>query len=367
MNNWLIALITTLLFTVSMWIPAARSASKLPIVRIGIVRDGPPGRLPDLTPLVKEEILRLTSREFDVRFPAAKSIEGNWEQVKIERSVDKLLADPEVDLVITLGYLATNYVCHKGNLPKPVVAPIVADAKLQNLPLKNGASGVKNLSYIDSFVSFERDIRVFREMVPFRSLVVLTQMDALEYIPWLEKYFRRIAQEYTIDINIVPVEFSADEALAAFPSDTDAVYLFPLAQLPPGEFRKLLYGLILRRLPSFSLLGGEDVEAGVLASVAPKDQFLRITRRIALNVQRILLGEEASSLKVAFPLGEKLTINMATGRAIGFYPSWSALTEAELLNEKVERVERRLSLESAVRESIAANLGALCFAASGGS
>jgi outer membrane protein TolC len=356
MNNWLIALITTLLFTVSMWIPAARSASKLPIVRIGIVRDGPPGRLPDLTPLVKEEILRLTSREFDVRFPAAKSIEGNWEQVKIERSVDKLLADPEVDLVITLGYLATNYVCHKGNLPKPVVAPIVADAKLQNLPLKNGASGVKNLSYIDSFVSFERDIRVFREMVPFRSLVVLTQMDALEYIPWLEKYFRRIAQEYTIDINIVPVEFSADEALAAFPSDTDAVYLFPLAQLPPGEFRKLLYGLILRRLPSFSLLGGEDVEAGVLASVAPKDQFLRITRRIALNVQRILLGEEASSLKVAFPLGEKLTINMATGRAIGFYPSWSALTEAELLNEKVERVERRLSLESAVRESIAANL-----------
>ncbi len=59
---------------------------------------------------------------------------------------------------------------------------------------------------------------------------------------------------------------------------------------------------------------------------------------------------------MAFPLGEKLTINMATGRAIGFYPSWSALTEAELLNEQVERVERRLSLESAVRESIAANL-----------
>jgi outer membrane protein TolC len=59
---------------------------------------------------------------------------------------------------------------------------------------------------------------------------------------------------------------------------------------------------------------------------------------------------------VAFPLGEKLTINMATGRAIGFYPSWSALTEAVLLNEKVERVERRLSLQSAVRESIAANL-----------
>jgi outer membrane protein len=356
MNKWFIVLITTLLCVVSMWVPDARSARKLPIVRIGIVRDGPPGRLPDITPLVKEEILKLTSGEFDVRFPEAKFIQANWEKGEIERSVDKLLADPEVDLVITLGYLATNYVCHKEELPKPVVAPIVADAKLQNLPLKEGASGVKNLTYINSFVSGERDIKVFREMVPFRKLVVLTNSNALESIPWLEKKFREIASEYTIDIDIVPVELSADQALAAFPSDTDAVYLMPLAHITPGEFRKLIYGMILRKLPSFSMLGRNDVEAGVLASVAPKDQFLRITRRIALNVQRILLGENASTLKVAFPLGEKLTINMATGRAIGFYPSWSALTEADLLNEEVERVERRLSLESAVRESLAANL-----------
>jgi outer membrane protein TolC len=306
--------------------------------------------------MVKEEILRVTAREFDVRFPAQMTVHGNWRVADIKRAVDTLLADPKVDLVITLGQIATNYVCHKGKLPKPVVAPIVVDAKLQNLPLKDGSSGVKNLSYIDPFVSFERDIRVFREMVPFRSLVVLPSRNAVEAIPWFEKKFRRIAQEYTIDINIVPVEFSADQALAALPSDTDAVYLFPIPQLPPGEFRKLIYGLILRKLPSFSLLGGEDVEAGVLASAAPKSEISRLTRRIALNVQRILLGEKASTLRVAFPVGEKLTINMATGRAIGFYPSWSALTEAELLNEQVERVERRLSLERAVREDIAANL-----------
>ena len=356
MNNWLIALITILLFTVAVWIPDALSAAKPPIVRIGIVQDGPEGRLPDIRGMVKEEILRVTAREFDVRFPDQMTVHGNWKGADIKRAVDTLLADPKVDLVITLGHLATNYVCQKGKLPKPVVAAVVVDAKLQNLPLKDGSSGVKNLSYIDPFISFERDIRVFREMVPFRSLVVLTSRNAVESIPWLEKYFRRIAQEYTIDINIVPVEFSADQALAAFPSDTDAVYLFPLAQLPPGEFRKLLYGLILRKLPSFSLLGGADVEAGVLASAAPKSEISRLTRRIALNVQRILLGEKASTLKVAFPVGEKLTINMATGRAIGFYPSWSALTEAELLNEQVERVERKLSLESAVREAIAANL-----------
>lgn len=356
MNNWLIGLTAILLLVFAMWTPDGLSASKPPIVRIGIVHDGPTGRLPDIKGMVTEEILRITEREFDVRFPARMTVHGNWKIADIKMAVDTLLVDPKVDLVITLGNLATNYVCHRGKLPKPVVAAVVVDAKLQNLPLKDGASGVKNLSYIDPFISFRRDIRVFREMVPFHSLVVLLHKEALESIPWLEKKFRRIAQEYTIDIHIVPVEFSADQALAAFPSDTDAVYLFPLSQLAPGKFRKLLYGLILRKLPSFSLLGGEDVEAGVLASASPVSEIPRLTRRIALNVHRILLGEKASTLRVAFPIGEKLTINMATGRAIGFYPSWSALTEAELLNEQVERVERRLSLESAVREAIAANL-----------
>ena len=110
------------------------------------------------------------------------------------------------------------------------------------------------------------------------------------------------------------------------------------------------------RLPSFSMLGRDDVEAGLLASIAPQYLLRRIGRRIALNTQRIILGEDPSTFKVAFPLGEKLTINMATGRAIGFYPSWSALTEADLLNERVEEVQRRYTLESAVRGAIESNL-----------
>jgi outer membrane protein TolC len=47
---------------------------------------------------------------------------------------------------------------------------------------------------------------------------------------------------------------------------------------------------------------------------------------------------------------------MATARAIGVYPTWRVLTEAELLHEYVKEIERKLSLESAVREAIDANL-----------
>ncbi len=356
MNSRFIGLTLILSLVVAVWIPDAQSARKLPIVRIGIVRDGLSVRWPDRIDFLKEEILKLTSGQFDVRFPDDKKVHGNWKIAEIKRALDQLLADPEVDLVITLGYLGSNEVCQRTKLPKPVIAALVLDRKLQKLPFKDGASGVKNLCYLDPFLSFERDIKVFRELVSFRHLAILVGSAALENIPWLPGQLRRLGYEYTVDVSIVKVGTSADEALANLTPEADAVLLSPLGQLTPSEFRKLLYGLIQLRLPSFSMYGRDDVEAGVLASIAPKAQLSRIARRIALNVQRILLGEDARTLKVAFPLSEKLTINMATGRAIGYYPTWSVLTEAELLNEQLERVERRLTLESAVREAIAANL-----------
>jgi hypothetical protein len=51
-----------------------------------------------------------------------------------------------------------------------------------------------------------------------------------------------------------------------------------------------------------------------------------------------------------------LTINMATARAIGVYPSFAMLTEAELLHPQRMESERTLSLGSAVREAVDANL-----------
>ena len=274
----------------------------------------------------------------------------------VKRIVDRLLADPEVDLIIGLGYLASNDLAQRRELPKPVIAPVVLDAEMQNLPLKQSASGVKNLVYIDPFIRIDRDIKAFLDVVPFRNLAVLLQKQTLEAVPWLRKKLRRISFEYTMNVEAVPVGTSATEALANLPPETDAVLVFPLMQITGKEFYKLVEGLIERKLPSFSVWSRSEVEAGLLASVKPETDLSRIARRIALNVQRILLGEDAGTLNVAFPEGEELTINMATARAIGIYPTWSVLTEAELLHEKVGDIERRLSLESAVREAIEANL-----------
>ena len=54
-------------------------------------------------------------------------------------------------------------------------------------------------------------------------------------------------------------------------------------------------------------------------------------RFIALNVQRILLGDEPGEIPVAIQKSSRLAINMRTAQAIGFAPRFAVLTEAEQL------------------------------------
>ena len=130
----------------------------------------------------------------------------------------------------------------------------------------------------------------------------------------------------------------------------------PLTQLPPGEFDRLVQALIDRRLPAFSYWGREEVDRGLLASLYLDTDLRRLGRRVALHVQRILAGEDAGGLPVDFRRNRRLTLNMATARAIGVHPDWRVMTEAEVLHSEPPNVARRLSLAAAAREAVAANL-----------
>ncbi|MCK5380074.1 MAG: TolC family protein, partial [Candidatus Latescibacteria bacterium] len=113
--------------------------------------------------------------------------------------------------------------------------------------------------------------------------------------------------------------------------------------------------MIEQKLPSFSQMGKVEVERGILACQGP-NIFPKLARRVALNVQRILLGEEPASLPVAFAAGKQLTLKMATVRAIGVSPSWAVITEAELIQQAREDIARKLDLYAAVQEALAGNV-----------
>ena len=257
-----------------------------------------------------------------------------------------------------------------------MIAPYIIRPELQEVPLqlrekravggraveRSRVSGVRNLSYVNVRTNLLREVSMFREIVPFSRLTIFAMKAFREAIPQLLDNVASELGPLGLDLSVVQVSDSLEEALAAIPPDAQAVYVAPLLQLPPGGFTRLAEALIERRLPSFSLWGQSEVRQGLLASLSidkldVEGDANRLARRVALNLHRILLGERAEDLPVDFKQDERLTINMATARAIGVYPSFALLTEAELLNEEVRTPPvRNLSLSKVVREASQVNL-----------
>lgn len=357
MKPWLGSLLTCGLAIVAAVQPAKGQQASRPRMTIGVISDGPSDKHGPLLDLFREEILTLLNDDFEASLPAGKVLEGDWTLAGVEAAVDRLLSDDEVDLVLALGLLASHAATQRSELPKPVVAPVVIDPEVQGLPLEDGASGVENLNYVALPQTPDADLLTFKEIVPIEKLALLVNAPAHEEITGLTARTESRIAQLGLEARLIRVGTSLQDVTDALDEeDYDAVYIVPLFRLSNQEFDGLIEHLIERRLPSFSWIGEPDVRRGVMVGLKPASFLPRLARRVALNIQRIALGEDAGSIPVAFPPRERLTINMSTVRAVGAYPPWKAITEAELIDEARTRAERVLSLPAVARQAVEANL-----------
>jgi len=350
-------LITAVLLWLMIIIPVvAQAARQLPVVHVAIVADGSSERVHSLRALFLEEMRAVNRGEFDIQAPAELQLEADRTFAGVRSALDQVFTNPRTDIVVTLGVLGSHAAAQRASLPKPVVAPLISNHGLQQLPYKNGASGKRNLSYVSLDVDIQRDLTEFQKIVPIKQLAFLVDGAIATAIPGVRDEVTRVARNMDITITPVTGANQASSILASIPQNTQAVYVGPLPGLSADEYQKLVAGLIKRRLPSFAFEGKADVERGLLIGIAPAVQMNRLARRVALNVRRILLGEKAATLPVAFARAEGLTLNLRTARAIGFSPKWQLLTRAELLYEEPERTGPPLTLGAAVHKAIELNL-----------
>ena len=324
-------------------------------IEIGIIVDGSWQQNSEYIELIIKEINELTESEFTVLFPEDKIIVCDWSGNKVKSAVDKLLSDQDVDFILTLGVIASHEIAKRTILEKPVIAPFILDPEMQKIPQKEGKSGVKNLNYIHIPFTSRNTLSDFLNVVDFKNMAFLFNKVYLDVIPDLEVQIRSLTQSMGINFYPFPVGQSIKEVFTNFPEEIDAVYVSPLIHLPREEYKILISELINRKMPSFSLLGTTDVELGILTTNRP-DIFPRVARRIALNIQRILLGEKPHEIPVYFSPGEQITINMETARSINIFPRVAVLTEAELINEEESGSGQSLQLEEAILEAVKSNL-----------
>jgi outer membrane protein len=272
-------------------------------VAIGFVIDGPNQNIKGLDQLIVKEILDLTKGEFTITFLDQNRIVADWTPAGINSALDKLLADDGVDVIITLGSLASHEAARRKEFSKPVISPLIVDPTIQETPIQNGRSGIKNFNYVSPFLDTSGIIKSFAEIFHTRTLGAIIQKSSMDTVPKIREKAAAIEAEKGIKIKFLLAEEKAEDVLAQITEDIDSVYVSNLYRFSDEELIALANGLIERKIASITAEDRKELEKGFCATFTPETSKQRLARRVALNLQRILLGEKAEDLPVAFSEG----------------------------------------------------------------
>jgi outer membrane protein len=332
---------------------AAPLSAQTKPARVALILDQPGPRFDPLVEATRKEVQGFF-RPGEIEFLPPRTGEGT--AASVAALLDAAQKDRSVSVVIALGAVGSHVLARSGPPARPSIALSVIDASWQKIPNENGTSGVRRLTYVDQSYPVERTLVDFHRLIPFRKLAIVLDAGLLAAIPELRPSAAAMVRAMGSEAEVVPARDRADQILAGLPAGTDAVYLTPLPGMSEDEYGRLIGGLNARRLPTLAHTADPDIRLGALASYEPPENWQRRARRVAVDLQRILAGEDAGTLPVQLVSAPRLTLNLATARAIGFSPGRSLLTDAELAGVDSAGPADTLSLAETMRAAAQANL-----------
>jgi outer membrane protein TolC len=324
-----------------------------PTITIGISKDANSTEFSEFYKYLKEEIVALTGSEYNVKF---KELSANWNRSRITKNNQKLLNDPEVSLLIALGYISSADVAGLSTFPKPVIAANILDSDLQKQKLNSeNATGINNYTYIESIIQLKKDIREFSKMFDFNNLVVLIPEALNENFPQLTLYLNQ--NNTNFEVSYISVADSSNMVLDQLTENTDAALILPLIGFPETEMVKLFTGLNKRHIPSLAVSGAAYLNLGATVTLSPEFTFQQLARQLALRVMKISEGINPSELSVLLENAQRVPIiNMASIRATTKFPKWNILNESILINATKFPAGEELNIRMAIAGALENNL-----------
>lgn len=316
--------------------------SSKPTIRVVAVTDGPSPDLDVIIGDLAKEISTQLSDRYNVEL--APPLEGDWTAESVKRQLDAAYADQEATAVFGFGHLVVAEVASRKRLPKPTVLPFVTEGTRQGLPRRGDVSGRKNLSYITEEFVVTDEAKRLHDVAGSKNIVLLAEESEAGTLPNVT--------EGEVQIAVAGPDVTA--LLNAIPNTADGVILAPMRRLTIEQRRRLIDGLIQRRLPNIAVIP-DWVDLGAMMSIRSHNNTRRRIQRAALNLDLILEGRPSSEIHVDFEERQELLLNLRTAGAIGVRPTFEILLEAELADDP-SGAEGQIEMPTAMRDSVDANL-----------
>ena len=331
---------------------AAVSASAQQSVVVGVVTDGPSDRLQRQQGIYINELLALTASEFGIEI---RNFDGEWTQQSMLGAIEQAYEDPEVDMVLVVGFVSNQLAAIREHFPKPTFLPVILDSALLATQPVDGTSGIRNLNYLSAYADFSEDLDMLARLVDYSQLVLLIDENISSAIPKLRQTALDASLSRGVELSEVIHDGNDHDLVSMIPAGTDAVFVAALPRMPAAEFETLVESINAAGLPSYSFASVADVERGLLATNTEPRDIGRQSRLNALNMQAVMLGGRPEDQPIAFTQRRQLTINMATARHLGLSPSFEVLSDSVLLNQDEQVSGAEFGLVEIARTALQAN------------
>jgi outer membrane protein TolC len=318
---------------------------------VAVVSDGPCHYFDNLVSLVQKELNVLVDENQGFVFKRGPGFNAGWDIHKIPAVLQHALQDKDTDMIFAAGLLVAEAASQAGTtLSKPVVSGFIQDPDTLGLPYdEQGYSTKSNFNFVVTPLRTSRDLEVFHQMVPYKRLGIVADKLVIEGLDQntVRQGTESITDKFNAQVDIFTVGRQAEPLLSQISNNVDAVYLTPALRMSEAEWQKVINGINSRKLPTFSLMGHPDVRLGVLAGLAPECSD-RLARRLALNMQQIMMGTPPRKLQVNMALEESLMINAQTAVEINYSLPLELMASAKIIHKEALAKGDTLNMQQAV-------------------
>jgi ABC-type uncharacterized transport system substrate-binding protein len=271
---------------------------------------------------------------------------GNFDAEKREplraAIADRVRQRNDIDLMIAMGTWAGQDMRAIGP-PVPTIVGSTSDPLAAGISDSAGDSGRDNLHARIEPDRYQRQIRLFREIVPFKKLGIVYEdseagrtYGAVAAVEQVGKELGFAVQHCHAQSSSVSTETAVANALQCYrdlaQQRVDAVYVTSHRGVTLESISDIAKVLRQAKIPSFSMAGSKEVERGILLSLAQADlSYVGLFH--AETIARILNGAKARQLSQLWVDPPKIALNLATARIIGFDPPVDILLAADEVYE----------------------------------
>ena len=266
---------------------------------------------------------------------------SNWDKnLRAEtrqKVLNRLGKNPDLDFMIAMGTWAGQDLATENNQVQtmdfsssdPIRSKIVNDAQY---------SGIENLHARTDPARYERQIRLFHDLIGFKKLGVAYEDSPDGRIYAAIEDVRKVSKERGFEViecftlnttpDIKKANASVSKCYQELAEKVDALYISNQIGVNEKNMPEIMAPLLAKRIPTFSQPGLSMVKLGALMSIS-QSKFKYVGEFHAKTAGKIFNGANAGELPMILEDPAKLLLNLETANRVGYTPSTEVLVAAD--------------------------------------